>query len=87
MNNRTKLSAGGIDITSQISKLGVIPINGFEPNFTFLIKNNTDSNLLVNIKLANNEEYIITTIYPGWNPEICSGINYLGSLGDLQFGY
>ena len=88
MDNGTKLiNKDGNSISLQVSTLGVIPLTNFEPGFKFLVKNLTDSNITMEIRPAEMLEYVETVIYPGWNPEICAGVKFSGTLGELQYGY
>ena len=62
----------------QISKLTMVPEGNYtvsDYNFPVLIKNITEDNITLEIELADNKgQYISTTIYPGWNPELVTGI-------------
>ena len=76
----------GYKVNLQVSFVGNIPGGDFYNDRCFLVKNNTDSNITVQIKPANNKDFISTTLYPGWNAEICTAVK--GAVGgQLQYGY
>ena len=61
----------------QVSRLYLIPSGNFQvsnKNFPVLIKNITDSNITVEVLLADSSDYVSTILYPGWNPELIIGI-------------
>lgn len=35
----------------------------------FLVKNNTDASVSLNVRMHGAKDFITTTFYPGWNPE------------------
>lgn len=51
-----------------------------------LIKNITDSELTLEVRLLGMNTFISTTIYPGWNPEIITEIKGV-TVNTLQYGY
>lgn len=51
-----------------------------------LIKNITDDNITCEILLPNNEDYIQTVLYPGWNSELITGIRQVQA-NKLQYGF
>lgn len=65
-------NANGVLQSLQVSKMGVIPTGTFKlENYKpFLIKNITEDNVSVSIRLANMPAPITTILYPGWNPEL-----------------
>lgn len=74
----------------QVSYLGAFISTGKRQiGVPFLIKNITDNILNVEIRPASSEEWITTTIYPGWNPEICIGVNISDETiqAAIQYGY
>lgn len=78
-----------ITLSLQVSVIGNIPSGNFKlgsPKEVFLIKNLTDDTLTLTVKLAGNDEFIETKVYPGWNPEIISEIQGAQE-NQLQYGY
>lgn len=64
-------------VSMQVSRLFSIPAGDFEVTdryYPVLIKNITDQNVTLEVLLADSSEYISTSIYPGWNPELIIGI-------------
>ena len=61
----------------QVSKLFLIPQGNFtvsDKAYPVLIKNITDSNVTLEVLLADSNDYVSTVLYPGWNPELIVGI-------------
>lgn len=75
------------DINSlQISKLiNISTNNGYKLNSGFLLKNITDDTITLEVKLINSDNYIKTTFYEGWNPEILKEIKTTPY--QIQIGY
>ncbi len=71
-----------LQITHLQDASGDFSLDGVE----FLIKNNTGAKIELQVKCAKDDEYVTTTIYPGWNPEIVSAIKGAPSTG-IQIGY
>lgn len=92
-NNSVILNKLGVANSLQISTIGNISIGDMYPNFEledggyFLIKNITDSNITLNVKLANNSTYVDTVFYPGWNVELVTDISMVTKDNALQYGY
>ena len=72
--------------STQVSRMDDITEDVFTPEFYFLIKNTNDNEVTVEIRPAGQEKFITTVLYPGWNPELCSGVRISGETG-LQYGY
>lgn len=59
-------------------------VNGtYESKSPFVVKNNNDDPVWVEIIPASQKEYIKTLIDPGWNPELCIGVK---GASNLQIG-
>lgn len=76
---------GGHVNSVQVSVVGDIPEGNYKPNRNFLIKNITEEDMKVTIIPAGQQRPIETTIYVGWNPEICKEI--VNAPAGLQFGF
>lgn len=78
----------GNAISLQIGFIGNIKGSSFTlPNGVyFLIKNITENNITVDVKLANSDGFISTVMYPGWNVELVKEITGVVD-NTLQFGY
>lgn len=76
----------GTQVSLQVSVIDDIPAGDFELGKIFLIKNNTEDNITVQILPAGQTNYISTTLYPGWNPEIVKGVKGVVD-NTLQYGY
>lgn len=53
---------------------------------SFNIKNIGSDPITLKVMLAGMDEYVDTTFYPGWNPEIVIKIE-TNNESDLQYGY
>lgn len=63
------------EVSLQVSNLYLIPKGNFKVSEPVLIKNITDEKVTVEIQLMDSKEkYISTVLYPGWNPELITGI-------------
>ena len=58
--------------------------DSYESKTPFLIKNISTDTVELAVKLAGMTDYITTTFEPGWNPEICVGVQ--GVTSDIQLG-
>lgn len=76
----------GIVNSLQVSRLINIPAGNFNMGRYFLIKNITDNNIKIQVRPAGQSEFIETTLYPGWNPELVYEIKNV-SVNTLQAGY
>ena len=82
-----KINKNVVPQSQQVSKLGAITAGTFQLDDykPFLIKNVTDENISVSIRLANMSAPITTVLYPGWNPELV--IEVIGAVeNQLQYG-
>ena len=70
----------------QVSCLENVPQGNSNFGRGVLLKNITDSEISVSVKLLNNKNSILTILYPGWNPEIVVEITNAPA-NSLQFGY
>lgn len=70
----------------QVSVLHNVTAGNFFPGVKFLIKNITEETITIEIRPSGQKEFISTTLYPGWNPEICEEIK-AATAGTLQYGY
>lgn len=76
---------GQVTNSLQVSVLKDIPSGNFKPGVVFLIKNNNEEDLQVTIVPAGQKEQVTTTIYAGWNPELC--LEVINAPSGLQYGY
>lgn len=76
-------SLSGKEYSLQITHLENLT-NDIESTIPFLVKNVSGAAQTLNVKLAENEDYIETVFDPGWNPELLVGIKYADG---LQIGY
>lgn len=84
---RTKISnRRGSDNSLQISYLGNIPSGSFTLHDGFLVKNITAQTITCDVMPVGMNEFITTTITPGWNPEILEAIK-VDTDNTLQYGY
>ena len=70
----------------QVSVLQSIPAGDFAPGRSFVVKNITDDEIELSVRLVNQENFVTTKIYPGWNPEIFIEIKNVEA-DTLQYGY
>lgn len=72
----------------QVSLLKDIPAGDFQISQgqnPALIKNITNTDLVLEVKLARNSDYVSTVFYPGWNPELVVAIKGVTE-NTLQYG-
>lgn len=69
-----------------IGTLGNIPTGKFYLGNYFLVKNITDENIELEVKMPGSKEYIKTIFYPEWNVELIQEIKD-APLKSLQYGY
>lgn len=81
-------NANGVNNSLQVSRMGAITAGVFKlpTGQPFLIKNITEDNITMSVKLANMSDFIDTIIYPGWNPELIVEVQNAAE-GQLQYGY
>ena len=84
----------GFCTSLQISTMGNIPTGDFEvkrpfkgkeENVHFQVKNITENNISLRVKLASGDT-VITVFYPGWNVEIVEKV-FSATEGQLQYGW
>lgn len=76
----------GVVNSLQVSCLQDIPQGNFNPGRAVVIKNITDDAIECSVRLVNQENFVVTQIYPGWNPELIAEIEDVEE-GTLQYGY
>ena len=76
----------GIVNSLQVSCLHDIPEGNFNPGRPVVIKNITDDAVECSVRLVNQDDFVITQIYPGWNPELIAEIEDVPAQ-TLQYGY
>jgi hypothetical protein len=74
----------GAPVSLQVSRLNTLTSN-FYSERPFLIKNITDENITIEVRLANSPSFISTVFYPGWNPELIIEVKTVPS-NSLQYG-
>lgn len=75
-------------VSPQVSVLNNVPEGDFSlpTGVYFLLKNITDEDITLEVKTADNKDFVSTKIYPGWNPELVIAVK--GAPADsLQYGY
>lgn len=70
----------------QISVLNNIEVGNFDFYRGVLIKNITEENVTLEVKLIGMTDYITTVFYPGWNVELVQSIKNVPT-NTLQYGY
>lgn len=75
----------------QVSNLQFVPAEGLEirPGMNpVLIKNLSEEDIWLEVKLPRSSEFIRTVFYPGWNPELIVAIKEVPEevLQVLQYG-
>lgn len=70
----------------QVSCLHDVPEGHFSPGVPFVVKNITEDPVTLSVRLANQDDFIVTTFYPGWNPELLIEIEDIPA-DTLQWGY
>ena len=84
----------GSIVSAQISIMGSIDISDSDfiidsGHYDFNIKNDSEIPVVLNVRLAGmpEGEYVSTTFYPGWNPEIVKAVQQDGTVTtDLKWG-
>lgn len=84
----------GATVSAQISVMGSIDISDSDflingGYYDFNIKNDSEIPVVLNVRLAGmpKGEYVSTTFYPGWNPEIVKAVQQDGTVTtDLKWG-
>ena len=72
----------------QVSNIQNIPAGDFEivlGAHPVLIKNITQDEVQVQVKLCKMASFVTTTFYPGWNPELVVALKAV-SANTLQYG-
>lgn len=70
----------------QVTVVKDIPAGNFSLTVPFVIKNNTEDPITVEILPIGQSDYISTILSPGWNPEIVIGVKNVTDK-TLQYGY
>lgn len=69
----------------QVSVIGDVEAGVFKLAQPSLIKNITEDNVTIEVKMAGMKEPIFTVFYPGWNVELVTEVHD-AALGSLQYG-
>lgn len=80
------INENGCANSLQVSVLQDIPAGDFKPGRAFVVKNITDDAIQAEVRLVNQENFVTTQIYPGWNPELLAEIKDVEA-DTLQYGY
>lgn len=80
------INENGCANSLQVSVLHDIPEGNFNPGRAFVVKNITEDAIEASVRLVNQEDFVTTLIYPGWNPELLAEIEDVID-GTLQYGY
>lgn len=86
MDNIKILNDNNVVNNLQVSCLHDIPAGNFSPGRSFVVKNLTDDEVALNVRLVSQDDFVSTKLYPGWNPEILIEIEDVPD-GVLQYGY
>lgn len=76
----------GQPISLQISTLNNVPAGNINFEKGVLIKNITEENISINVKLIGQKDFITTILYPGWNVELIKEIESVTE-NTLQYGW
>ena len=76
----------GVANSLQVSVLHDIPEGNFSPGRAFVVKNITDDAVELSVRPVNQEDFVTTQIYPGWNPELLIELEDVPA-DTLQYGY
>lgn len=75
------------DVTSlQVSVLKAVPAGNSTFSPASLLKNITDSQVVVSVRPAGQDDFIDTVLYPGWNVELVAEVKGVTEK-TLQYGY
>ncbi len=74
----------GAAIGLQVSYINTLP-ESYEPKKPFYIKNTSQDLITLEVKPFHNNGYILTTVFPGWNPELIIAVRGNDS-NFLQYG-
>lgn len=88
MNNINLYNQNGDPNSLQVSSIGDIPAGEFsivKGQYPFLVKNITQDEVTVQVKLCKMDTYVSTVLYPGWNPELIISIKGVPA-NTLQYG-
>ena len=71
----------------QVAYMAAVPETPFVVESGFLIKNDSDEPVELEVRLVNmaENEYVTTSFAPGWNPEIVREIKS-GTITDIKWG-
>lgn len=70
----------------QVSCLHNIPEGNFSPGRAFVVKNITEDAIELSVRLVDQDDFVTTQIYPGWNPELFIELEDVPA-DSLQYGY
>jgi len=75
----------------QVSNFGILDISesdfSFENNRPFLLKNDNNASVTLEVMPAGGDEYIETVFGIGWNPEVIISVKAKALGGSLLWGY
>jgi len=80
------INENGCPNSLQVSVLQDVPEGNFSPGRPVVIKNITDDAIQLSVRLVNQDNFVTTQIYPGWNPELIIEIEDVEA-DTLQYGY
>ena len=79
-----------VTYSPQIEAMGVIDLSeDFSLERKYFVVKNEGEDVTLEVRLANNEEFVQTTFYNGWNVELVSEIKAHDDAAtlDLKWGY
>lgn len=88
MNNINLYNQNGDPNSLQVSYIQDIPAGNFKVvtgAHPVLVKNITQDEVKVQVKLCKMDSFVTTVLYPGWNPELIVAINNVPA-NTLQYG-
>lgn len=74
----------GTNYAPQITRMKAVTGN-YKQNVPFLVKNDSEDDIRLEVKFDGSDEYIETTFYVGWNPEVI--IEIKNAPAGIQIGY
>lgn len=86
MNSSTIVNRDNVTNSLQVSKIINVSGSSIKPGFPFLIKNNSETGIQLNVVPWGQSTSVNTVFFPGWNPELIGEIKG-GATSAIQIGY
>lgn len=84
-NRANAINSFQISVIGEVNKANFTLSDGQGGKLGFLLKNNTEEPLVVELIPYSMDTSITTTIYPGWNVELVREV--INQVDGLQYGY